>query len=114
MAAAVPAEDKKKHLFGFEFPDFSVLKDRNVQTIIYAKNVQKLGIATLSYGASIYLAQNGASQIQVSLVAATGYAAALLFGLQGGQVVDSVAKRTAMAVGYALMAALCFIVPIVF
>src|SRR5215217_2892328 len=113
-AAAAPAEDKNRHLFGFEFPDFSVLKDGNVQTLIYAKNVQKLGIATLSYGASIYLAQNGASQIQVTLVAVTGYVAALLFGAQGGMVVDAVATRTAMALGYALMAALCFIVPIVF
>src|SRR5215218_10403715 len=113
--AAVADEGKKKgHLFGFEFPDFSVLKDHRVQTLIYAKNVQKLGIATLSYGASIYLAQNGASQIQVTLVAVTGYVAALLFGAQGGMVVDAVAKRTAMALGYALMAALCFVVPIVF
>src|SRR5215211_312946 len=113
-AAAAPADDKKRHLFGFEFPDFSVLKDGNVQTLIYAKNVQKLGIATLSYGASIYLAQNGASQIQVTLVAVTGYVAALLFGAQGGMVVDKSSKRTAMAAGYALMAGLCFTVPFIF
>ncbi len=108
------ADGKSGHIFGFEFPDFSTLKDHQVQTIIYAKNVQKLGIATLSYGGTIYLAENGASQIQVTLVAVTGYVAALLFGAQGGLVVDAVAKRVAMAVGYALMAVLCFVVPIVF
>src|SRR5215207_8937288 len=105
--AAVADDGKKKgHLFGFEFPDFSVLKDHRIQTLIYAKNVQKMGIATLSYGASIYLAQNGASQIEISLVAVTGYVAALLFGAQGGLVVDKSFKRTAMAAGYALMAIL--------
>lgn len=113
--AAVADEGKKEgHLFGFEFPDFSVLKDHRVQTLIYAKNVQKMGIATLSYGASIYLAQQGASQIQISLVAVTGYVAALLFGAQGGLVVDKSSKRTAMAAGYALMAILCFTVPFIF
>jgi MFS family permease len=111
---ATPAEGKKGHLFGFKMPDFSVLKDGRVQTLIYAKNVQKLGIATLSYGASIYLADTGASQIEVSLVACTGYVAALMFGFQGGTVVDSISKRTAMALGYAAMAILCFVVPVVF
>jgi MFS family permease len=107
-------EGKKGHLFGFTMPDFSVLKDGRVQTLIYAKNVQKLGIATLSYGASIYLADTGASQFQVSLVACTGYVAALLFGFQGGTIVDSVPKRTAMALAYAAMAILCFVVPAIF
>jgi MFS family permease len=111
-SAAVPAPaEKKGHLFGFEFPDFSVLKDHNVLTLIYSKNVQKLGMATLTYGASIYLAEGGASQIEISLVAAAGYLAALLFGSQGGAVVDKVEKRTALAVGYVAMATFCFVWP---
>jgi MFS family permease len=113
-AAAEPEKEKKKHLFGFEFPDFSVLKDHNVQTLIWAKNVQKMGIATLTYGAAIYLADQGASQLQISIVTCTGYVAALLFGAQGGLVVDAASKRTAMAAGYTAMAALCFVVPNIF
>ncbi len=112
--ADAAAGGHKEHFLGFEMPDFSVLKDHNVQTIIYAKNVQKLGIATLSYGCSIYLAQQGASQIQVSLVAVTGYVAALMYGFQGGTIVDRMEKRTAMAMAYAAMAVLCFIFPTVF
>jgi hypothetical protein len=112
--AAEPAEGKTKHLFGFEFPDFSVLKDHRVQTLIWAKNVQKMGIATLTCGAAIYLADQGASQLQISIVACTGYVAALLFGAQGGLVVDAVSKRTAMAAGYTAMAILCFTVPQIF
>src|SRR5262245_257448 len=109
-SAAGAEEGKKKgHLFGFEFPDFSVLKDHDVQTLIYAKNVQKLGIATLSYGGAIYLAESGASQIEISFVAAAGYIAALLFGSQGGMVVDKTEKRAAMFAAYVLMAVLCFV-----
>jgi MFS family permease len=114
-SAAVADESKKKgHLFGFEFPDFGVLKDHNVQTLIYAKNVQKLGIATLSYGGAIYLAETGASQIEISLVAVSGYVAALLFGFQGGLVVDKTEKRAAMFAAYAIMAVLCFVWPTIF
>jgi MFS family permease len=113
-AAATADESHRKHLFGFEFPDFSVLKDGRVQTIIFARNISKLGIATLSYGAMVYLADNGASQIQVSVVGAMGYLAALLFGSQGGAVVDSLPKRNALMLGYAGQAALCFIFPTVF
>jgi len=111
-AQAAPA--KKTHLFGFHFPDFSVLKDHNVQTLIFSINVQKLGLATLSYGGMIFLASSGASQFQVSLVGVTGFVAQLLFGLQGGKLVDAMSKRTAMIAGYILQAALCFIVPIFF
>ena len=116
MTATAPAKDEshRQHLFGFEFPDFSVLKDGRVQTIILARNVSKLGIATLSYGAMVYLAENGASQIQVSVVGAMGYLAALLFGSQGGAVVDSLPKRNALMLGYAGQAALCFVFPTLF
>ncbi|HEY7033923.1 MAG TPA: MFS transporter [Thermomicrobiales bacterium] len=113
-AAATADESHHRHLFGFEFPDFSVLKDGRVQTIIFARNISKLGIATLSYGAMVYLADNGASQIQVSVVGAMGYLAALLFGSQGGAVVDSMSKRNALMAGYAGQAALCIIFPIFF
>ena len=91
-----------------------MLKDNRVQTLIFAINVQKLGIATLSYGGMIYLASTGASQLQVSLVGVTGFIAELLFGLQGGRLTDAMSKRTAMIIGYLAQAALCFIVPIFF
>ncbi len=106
-----PDDGRRKHIFGFEFPDFSVLKDGRVQTIIFARNISKLGIATLSYGAMVYLAESGASQIQVSIVGSMGYLAALLFGAQGGAVVDSMTKRNALMFAYAAQAALCFIFP---
>jgi MFS family permease len=113
-AAAVPSEGHRKHLFGFEFPDFSVLKDGRIVTLIFARNISKLGIATLSYGGMVYLAETGASQIEISLVGATGYLAALLFGSQGGAVVDSISKRNALMLGYGAQAALCFIWPSLF
>jgi MFS family permease len=110
---AEPAAERRQ-ILGLQLPDFSVLRQRDVQTLIMARNLQKLGIATLSYGAMVYLAQQGASQIQVSLVGVTGYVAALLFGFQGGTIVDSLSKRNAMVFGYAAQAVLCFFVPSVF
>jgi MFS family permease len=116
MADSTTIESTKieKRIFGVKLPDFSVLKDRRVISLIVAKNFSKLGIATLSYGAMVYLASSGASQIQVSFVGAMGYLAALTFGTQGGAIVDSMTKRNAMILGYAAQAALCFAFPTFF
>jgi MFS family permease len=59
----------------------------------------------------VYLATQGASQLQVSVVAASTYAAALMFGIQGGSLSDSLSKRIALVLGYLAQAALCLLVP---
>jgi MFS family permease len=59
----------------------------------------------------VYLARGGADQLQVSLVSASSYMAALLFGFQGGIVADTLTKRTAIVGGFTLQAALCFLIP---
>jgi MFS family permease len=116
MTDSISAEGGRSERLPFRkrLPDFSVLKDRRVVSLIVAKNFSKLGIATISYGAMVYLADSGASQIQVSIVGAMGYLAALLFGTQGGAVVDSTTKRNAMIAGYCAQAVLCFVFPTFF
>jgi MFS family permease len=68
-------------------------------------------MSTMSYGAMVHLGQIGATQLQISLVSASSYVAALLFGVQGGTVADSLSKRVALAAGQGMMAALCFAIP---
>jgi MFS family permease len=91
-----------------------VTKDPAVRALILSRFSSTLGIVTLSYGAMIYLATIGASQMSVSLMGATRYLAALLFGIGGGALAEVMSKRAAMATAYALQAAACFIVPAVF
>lgn len=62
----------------------------------------------------VYLATQGASQFQISLVASSTYLAALLFGLQGGSLADTLSKRVAILLGYIGQAAVCILVPILF
>ena len=88
-----------------------VLKDPAVRALILSRFATVLGIATLTYGAMVYLATLGASQFAVSLIGATRYLAALLFGIGGGALADAMSKRTAMVTAYALQAAACFVVP---
>ncbi|MCC6791068.1 MAG: MFS transporter [Thermomicrobiales bacterium] len=83
-------------------------KPRVLATI---RATQKLGGATLAYGAMVYLARGGADQLQVSLVNASSFLAALLFGFQNGIIVDSMTKRTAIALGFVMQSALCFLIP---
>ena len=87
------------------------MQDPAVRALIGSRLASVLGIATLTYGAMIYLAATGAPQIVVSLAGATRYLAALLFGIGGGALADAMSKRTAMVTAYILQAAACFIIP---
>jgi MFS family permease len=88
-----------------------IAREPGVQELVLARAASKLGIATLSYGGMVYLAREGASDITVVLVSASGYLAALLFGLQGGTLADIFPKRWALTLGMGLQALLCFLTP---
>jgi MFS family permease len=88
-----------------------VLHNPGVRALVGARFITTLGVSTLAYGAMVYLATVGASQVTVSLMGATRFFAALLFGIGGGALVEVMSKRTAMVTAYLLMAATCFIVP---
>jgi MFS family permease len=90
-----------------------VLRNPGVRALVVSRFASVLGIATLSYGAMIYLATIGAPQFAISLMGATGYVAALAFGIGGGTLSETMSKRRAMVTAYALQAAACFIVPTV-
>jgi MFS family permease len=90
-----------------------VLKNPGVRALIGARFTTSLGVATLAYGAMVYLAIVGAPQVVVSLIGASRFFAALLFGIGGGALVDAMSKRTAMVTAYFLMATACFVVPTV-
>lgn len=90
----------------------AVAREPGVKQLALARAASKLGIATLSYGGMVYLAREGAEDIVVVLVGASGYIAALLFGLQGGTLADVMPKRWALFFGLALQSALCFFVPL--
>jgi MFS family permease len=106
-AGAVPAPE--------ETPSYrEVLKDANVAILSLSRASGKLAGAIVSYGAMVYLAREGASQFQISLVAAAGYVAPLFFGLQGGTLADSLSKRIALIGGFIAQAATVFLIPIFF
>jgi MFS family permease len=90
-----------------------VLRNPGVRVLLGARFLASLGLATLSYGAMVYLATIGASQVSISLIGATRYFAALLFGIGGGALVEAMSKRTAIVTAYVLQAMACFIVPTV-
>ncbi len=88
-----------------------LLRDPAVLALVLSRFATMLGLSTLSYGAMVYLATTGAPQVVISMMGATSYLAALLFGISGGALVDAMSKRTAMVTAYILQAAACFIVP---
>lgn len=92
-------------------PENGPLSDPDVQVLLLSRALSQAGTTTLSYGAMVWVAKIGGTQFQVSMLTASSALAAMLFGLQGGQVADSMTKRVALALGYALQAALCVLVP---
>lgn len=109
-APAAPPKRARRFLHVF-VPDSGPLAEPDVQVLLFSQLLSQAGRTTLSYGAMVWIAAIGGSQLQVSLLSASGALAALLFGLQGGQVADSMTKRFALALSYALQAALCVLVP---
>src|SRR5215211_5182989 len=106
-AAAVPAPDEK--------PSYrEVLKDRDVAILATSRAAGKLALATVSYGSMVFLAEEGASQLAISIVASATYVAPLFFGLQGGTLADSLSKRIALIGGFIAQAATVFLIPIIF
>ncbi|MCA9862101.1 MAG: hypothetical protein KC432_03745, partial [Thermomicrobiales bacterium] len=89
-----------------------IMRDSGVRALLVSRFATMLGIATLSYGLMVYLATAGASQATVSLIGGMRFFAALLFGIAGGVITESMSKRGAMVSAYALQAAICFILPI--
>ncbi|MEZ4499950.1 MAG: hypothetical protein R2839_07675 [Thermomicrobiales bacterium] len=100
-AVAPLAEDKPNFRTALKLPSVSILAT--------SRAASKLATAIVSYGAMVYLAIQGATQLQISLVSASTYAAALAFGIQGGSLSDSLSKRLALATGYLAQAMLCIL-----
>src|SRR5262245_31977934 len=90
-----------------------VFKNPGVRALVGSRFATSLALSTLVYGGMVYLATIGASQLAISLVGATRFLAALLFGIGGGALVEVMSKRSAMVMAHVLQAAACFIVPTV-
>jgi MFS family permease len=106
-AGAVPEAEER--------PSYrEILRDKDVAILATSRAAGKLALATVSYGAMVYLARQGATQFQISLVSAATYVAPLFFGLQGGTLADSLSKRLALIGGFAAQAATVFLIPIIF
>ena len=84
----------------------------DVQVLLLSRMLSELGMATLSYGAMVHVARVGASQIEVTLLSTAGAIAALIFGLSGGSLADSLSKRVALVGAYGLQAVLCIVIPL--
>jgi MFS family permease len=105
VAAATPEKDA-----GF----LTVFRQRDVRSLALSRASAKLSLAVIAYGSMVYLAANGGSQLEISLVSASTYLSAVLFGVQGGALADSLSKRMAIASGYIVLALLSIFVPIMF
>lgn len=92
----------------------TAFQDANVRSLALSRAAAKLSIAIISYGSMVYLATEGASQFEISLVSASTYFSAVLFGVQGGVLADSLSKRFAIIAGYITLAVLSIVIPFVF
>lgn len=107
---AETAELRRTRWWQWLLPSMTLRPD--VQVLLVSRLLSELGLATLTYGAMVHVARGGSSQIEVTLLTTAGAVAALVFGLQGGALADSMSKRVALGLGYLLQAALCVVVPL--
>lgn len=90
----------------------TVLRNPSIRVLVAARATSKMAASTISYGAMVHLARLDASQFQIALVSSSSYLGAVLFGFQGGTAADSLSKRVAVAGGHAVLAVLCFLIPV--
>ncbi|MGN6030765.1 MAG: MFS transporter [Thermomicrobiales bacterium] len=105
--SAAPGEDP-----ALGFIDAARIPD--VSRLMFARAASRVAMSTVSYGTMVYLAALGSAQWQISVVSASTYLAAVLFGVQGGMLADSLPRRIAIATGDFAIAACYLTVPILF
>jgi hypothetical protein len=77
-AAAGTTDDQAR--IGF----IEAFRQPDIRRLAESRGASRLAGATVSYGTMVYLAAEGAAQWQISLIAASTYLSAVLFGVQGG------------------------------
>ncbi len=90
------------------------LRQPDIRRLAQSRGASRLAMATVSYGTMVFLAAEGAAQWQISLVSASTYLSAVLFGVQGGMLADTLSKRMAIAGGYLAIALMYLMLPLVF
>src|SRR6476469_2206336 len=86
----------------------ALLRRPAVEVVLFSQILSRAGSQILSYGSMVHLAGIGGSQIEISLLSASGALAALVSGVRGGAVADALRKRVALGLSCAAPAALCF------
>src|SRR4051794_23663035 len=109
MSVAGSADSDSKSWVSYR----TVWAHSRVRSVAMSRAAAKMGISTVSYGVMVFLAQQDATQLAISLVGASVYAAALIFGLQGGILADAISQRSALVFAFSAQAALCFFAPLV-
>lgn len=88
-------------------------KVREIRALALSRGASRLAMTTVSYGTMVYLATQGGTQLQISLISAATYLSAVLFGVQGGMLADSISKRMAITGGYLAIAAMYLFLPLI-
>jgi len=93
-------------------PEPSVARKLRFQHMVASRFLSEAGQQSVMYGALVAVARGGGSALELALVGVAALVPGAALGLYGGAVADALPKRVALAMVYALQAALCFIVAI--
>ncbi|MCA9832639.1 MAG: MFS transporter [Thermomicrobiales bacterium] len=107
MAANAEKAEESQERIGF----VEAFKVREIRALAVSRGASRLAMSTVSYGTMVYLATQGGTQFQISLVSAATYLSAVLFGIQGGMLADSISKRMAIFGGYVAIALMYLLLP---
>lgn len=104
-------EQRVFRLLWLFLPEPSIARSRKFQYLLASTFLSDGGRDALKYGALVAVTQSSGSSIDAALVGVASLLPPTLLGLYGGAVADALPKRIALALVYALQAAMCFTVP---
>ncbi len=105
-------EGRVFRLLWFFIPEASIARSARFQYILASTFLSDAARDAVKYGALIAVVRGGGSALDAALVGVAALVPAALLGLYGGAVADELPKRLALAIIYALQAAVCIVVPL--
>ena len=100
-------------LFGHFIPKTSLMGRFRFQLVVASRFLSEIGQESVFYASLVQVSKDG-SPFQASMIGAAKVLPGAVLGLVGGAIADAMPRRIALGLGYAVQAALCVAIPLVF
>ena len=108
------AQGRVFRVLWFFLPEPAIARNLWMQHLLASRLLTEAAQQALVFGATVSVAREGGSALEIALVGAAAILPPALLGMYGGAVANTLPVRLALAGAYTGQALLCFIIPAIF